>query len=167
MTVQNYLSYFNEMVAPTEELFRMIPEDKLHWKPTEKSFTAAQLMTHMGEALRAYANGIASGNWGFDSMGEVFVTNRKTRELTVEEAVELYRTNLAVYRQKIGALTEEEFDRGEIDSPQLGRVARWRAAMLAVEHHVTHKTELFMYLKFAGLHVNTGHLYFDGRPRKA
>jgi uncharacterized damage-inducible protein DinB len=163
MTVQNYLTYFNEMVAPTEALFRMVPEDKLHWKPTEKSFSAAQLMTHMGEALRAYAGGITSGDWGFESMREVFVTNRKTRELTVEEAVELYKANLEVYRQKIGALTEEEFDRGEIDSPQLGRVPRWRAAMLAVEHHVNHKAELFMYLKFIGSQVNTGHLYSDRR----
>lgn len=163
MTVQNYLTYFNEMVAPTEALFRMVPEDKLHWKPTEKSFTAAQLMTHMGEALQAYAGGIASGNWGFTSMRELFVRNRRTNELTVDDAVELLRVNLEEFRRAIGALTDEEFDRGEIDSPQLGRVPRWRAAMLAVEHHVNHKAELFMYLKSIGSQVNTGHLYGDRR----
>jgi uncharacterized damage-inducible protein DinB len=163
MTVQNYLTYFNEMVAPTEALFRMVPEDKLHWKPTEKSFTAAQLMTHMGEALQAYAGGIASGNWGFTSMRELFVRNRRTNELTVDDAVELLRVNLEEFRRAIGALTDEEFDRGEIDSPQLGRVPRWRAAMLAVEHHVNHKAELFMYLKSIGSQVNTGHLYSDRR----
>ena len=167
MTVQNYLSYFNEMVASTEPLFRMVPVETLHWKPTEKSFTAAQLMTHMGEALSAYAGGVASGDWGFSSMREVFVTNRKTRELTIDEAVQLFKVNLEKYQRCVGALSDEEFDHGEIDSPQLGRVPRWRAAMLAVEHHVTHKAELFMYLKFKDVQVHTGHLYSDRREHKA
>lgn len=163
MTVQNYLAYFDEMVAPTEGLFRMVPEDKLRWKPTEKSFTAAQLMTHMGESLQEYARGITSGNWRFTSMRELFLRNRRTNELTIDNAVELFKTNLEEFRRVVGALTEEEFDRGEIDTPQLGRVPRWRAAMLAVEHHVNHKAELFMYLKFMGSQVNTGHLYTDKR----
>jgi len=166
MTVQNYLSYFNEMVASTEPLFRMIPQEKLRWKPTEKAFTAAQLMTHMGEALGAYAGGVSSGDWGFSSMREVFVTNRKTKELSVDEAVELFKINLEKFQRLIGALSDEEFDLGEIDTPQLGRVPRWRAAMLAVEHHVTHKAELFMYLKFMDIQVHTGHLYGDRREHR-
>ena len=167
MTVQDYLSYFDEIAAPTEALFRMVPEEHLHWKPTEKSFTASQLMTHMAQAMQVYAKGVASGDWGFSSMRAIFVTNRKTKELTTDEAVELFNRNLEEYRRLVGALTDVEFNHGEIDSPQLGRVPRWRAAMLAVEHHVTHKTELFMYLKFIGSQVNTGHLYFDRREHKA
>ena len=167
MTVQNYLSYFDEMVAPTEALFRLVPDDKLQWKPTERSFTASQLMTHMAEALGVYAGGVSEGRWGFASMREIFVRNRRQPELSIEEAVELYRKNLALYKERVGRLTDGEFDHGEIDSPQLGRVPRWRAAMLAVEHHLNHKAELFMYLKFLGVPVNTGTLYADRRPKEA
>jgi len=167
MTVKNYLSYFDEVVAPTEALFRKAPEEHLHWKPGEKSFTLSQLMTHMAQSLHVYAGGVASGDWGYSSMREIFVSNRKTKELTVDEAVELFKTNLEEFRRRVGALTDEEFNHGEIDTPQLGRVPRWRAAMHAVEHHVTHKAELFMYLKFTGSQVHTGHLYVDRREHKA
>lgn len=166
MTVHHYVSCFEEMVSPTEKLFRLIPSDRLDWKPTEKSFTAAQLMTHMAEALGVYARGVSAGDWGFSSMREIFVRNRRQEEKSIDDAVELFKKNLDEFREKVGSLSDEEFDRGEIDSPQLGRVPRWRAAMLAIEHHVSHKAELFMYLKFLGVSVNTGDLYVDRRPGK-
>jgi hypothetical protein len=100
-------------------------------------------------------------------MREVFVTNRKTRELSTDEAIDLFRKNLDQYRKVVGGLSDEEFDRGEIDSPQLGRVPRGRAAMLAVEHHVTHRAELFMYLKLMNQNVHTGHLYGERREHNA
>lgn len=161
MTLSNYLSYFDEMMRPTEPMFRMVPLDKLDWKPTESSFTCSQLMTHIAGSLGVYGKGIATGDWGFKSMREILVFNRHTPSRTLEEAVALLRENYAEYRRLLGGLTEEDFSHGEIDSPQLGRVPRWRAAMLAVEHHVNHKAELFMYLKFLGIKVNTGHLYTD------
>lgn len=161
MTIQNYLSYFDEMMKPTEPLFRMVPPDKLDWKPSENAFTAGQLMAHMAGALERYARGIATGDWGFKSLKEIFLFNRRTPSLAIDEVVALLKANYGEYRRLIGGLTQEEFDIGEIDTPQLGRVPRWRAAMLAVEHHVNHKAELFMYLKFMGVRVHTGHLYTD------
>lgn len=100
-------------------------------------------------------------------MREIFVFNRHTPSKTSEEAVQLLRENYSEFRRLLTALTEDEFNDGEIDSPQLGRVPRWRAAMLAVEHHVNHKAELFMYLKILGVKVNTGHLYMDRRTPSA
>ncbi|MEX0602237.1 MAG: DinB family protein [Bacteroidota bacterium] len=159
MTVHDYLTYFDEMFRSTEPLFRMVPPDKLDWKPDEKSFTASQLMAHMAGALGVYGNGIATGDWKFKSMREIFVANRRTPSVSLDDAVRILNDNYAEFRRVLGALSEDDFDRGEIDSPQLGRVTRWRAAMLAVEHHVNHKAELFMYLKFLGVPVNTRHLY--------
>jgi len=163
MTLQNYLSYFDEMMKPTGPLFLMVPADKLDWKPTESAFTVAQLMAHIAGSLGVYGRGIATGDWGFKSMREIFVFNRHTPSKTSEEAVQALNENYSEFRRHLAGLTEEEFNTGEIDSPQLGRVPRWRAAMLAVEHHVNHKAELFMYLKVLGVKVNTGHLYTDRR----
>lgn len=167
MTVQHYLSYFDEMVKPTEPLFRMFPADKLDWKPSEKSFSAAQLMAHIAAAFLVYGNGIATGNWGFKSMREIFVANRHTPSSALEESVAALHANYGEFRRLIGGLTDKEFDEGLIDSPQLGRAPRWRAAMLAVEHHASHKAELFMYLKMIGEQVHTGHLYADRRTSQA
>jgi uncharacterized damage-inducible protein DinB len=159
MTLQDYLSYFGDVVQPTEQLFRLIPPDKLDWKPSEKVFSLGQQIAHMSGALGVYAHGITKGEWGFKSMRERFVLNRHTPTMSVEEAVQLLNENCAEFRRVVGALTEEEFSNGEIDSPQLGRVPRWRLAMLAVEHHINHKAELFMSLKVLGVAVNTGNLY--------
>jgi uncharacterized damage-inducible protein DinB len=159
MTLQDYLSYFDDVVRPTEQLFRLIPADKLDWKPTDNSFSLGQQIAHIAGALGVYARGIARGDWGFKSMRERFVLNRRTPTMTVEEAIYLLNENCVEFRKIVGALSEEEFDKGEVDSPQLGRAPRWRLAMLAVEHHINHKAELFMALKQLGVAVNTGNLY--------
>jgi uncharacterized damage-inducible protein DinB len=159
MTLQDYLSYFNDVVQPTEQLYRLIPADKLDWKPADNAFSLGQQIAHLSGALSVYALGITKGEWGFKSMRERFVLNRHTPSLSVEEAVRLLNENCTEFRSIVGSLTEEEFSKGEVDSPQLGRVPRWRLAMLAVEHHINHKAELFMSLKFMGVSVNTGNLY--------
>jgi uncharacterized damage-inducible protein DinB len=159
MTLQNYLSYFDDVVRPTEQMFRLIPPDKLEWKPTDKSFTLGQQIAHLSGALGVYAHGIASGDWGFKSMRERFVQNRHTPTMPVEDAIRLLNENHAEFRRVVGALSEEEFSTGEVDTPQLGRTPRWRVAMLAIEHHINHKAELFMSLKFMGVAVNTRNLY--------
>jgi hypothetical protein len=106
-----------------------------------------------------YTRGIARGDWGFKSMRERFVQNRYTPSLTVEEAVRLFNASCAEFRTVVGSLSEEDFTLGEVDTPQLGRVPRWRIALLALEHHINHKAEVFMYLKLLGVKVNTSHLY--------
>lgn len=167
MTVQNYLSYFDEMMQPTIPMFMLVPTDKVDWKPFERSFTVGQLMAHMAISLEVYGRGLAHGNWGLQSMREIFVRNRYTPSLAVDEAVALMQKNYEEFRKCIKSLSEDDFNLGEIDSPQLGRVPRWRLAMLAVEHHVNHRAELFMYLKILGVHVNTGTLYKRNRESDA
>lgn len=159
MTIKNYLSYFDEMIRPTESLFHLVPADKIDWRPVEGAFTAGQLMAHMAIALKVYAGGITAGAWGVQSMREIFLRNRHTPSWTVDEALAALSESYAQFRQSVANLAQEEFDHGLIDTPQLGRVPRWRAAMLALEHHLNHKAELFMYLKLLGVKVHTGHLY--------
>lgn len=159
MTLQNYLKYFDDVVQPTEQLFRMIPPDKIDWKPTESSFSLGQQIAHISGALSVYARGISKGEWGFKSMRERFVLNRHTPSLTVDEALVELKKGCDEFKSLIGSLSEREFDDEQIDSPQLGRAPRWRLAMLAIEHHLNHKAELFMSLKLLGASVNTGNLY--------
>jgi uncharacterized damage-inducible protein DinB len=160
MTLQDYLSYTDYLVKSTAVLFQQIPEDTIDWKPTENSFTIGQQLAHMVGAFEVYAHGMTSGEWGFKSIRERFLQNRRTPSVSVAEALRLLQTNAAIFRQHVGLLTEEEFLQGELESPQLGgRVPRWRIGMLFVEHHLNHKAELFMYLKLLGVKVNSGHLY--------
>lgn len=159
MTLKNYLTYFDEMMEPTIPMFRLVPADKIDWKPFDNAFTTGQLMAHMAISLEVYGGGLRQGDWGVRSMREIFVRNRHTPSYPVDEAVEALHKTYQKFRDAVGSMTEEEFSKGEVDSPQLGRVPRWRLAMLAVEHHVNHRAELFMYLRMMGVKVNTGTLY--------
>ncbi|MGH2569203.1 MAG: DinB family protein [Bacteroidota bacterium] len=160
MTLHNYLSYVDYLVKSTEILFQQIPPDKIDWKPTENSFTIGQQLAHMVGAVEVYSRGITTGDWGFKTIRERFLQNRRTPSVNVEEALKHLTENHAVFKRLVGGLSEEDFNSGEIDSPQLGgKFPRWRVAMLFVEHHLNHKAELFMYLKLLGVKVNSGHLY--------
>ena len=159
MTLRNFLSYCDDIIPPAEQLFQLIPADKIGWKPSEASFTLGQQIAHISGALSTYGHGIATGDWGFKSMRERFVLNRRTPSVRVEDAVADLKKGYEEFRSLLAGLTEEEFNEGEVESPQLGRAPRWRLAMLAVEHHINHKAELFMSLKQLGVNVNTGNLY--------
>lgn len=163
MTLQQYLSYIAYLVNSTEFLFQQIPEEKIDWKPTENSFTIGQQLAHMVGAFEVYARGMTTGDWGVKSMRERFLQNRRTPSITVSEAIRLLHANHDEFRRRIGSLSEEEFLRGELETPQLGgSFPRWRIGMLFIEHHLNHKAELFMYLKLLGIKVNSGHLYRGG-----
>ncbi len=159
MTVRDFISYFDGVIDATEALFREVPSDAVNWRPADTGFTVGQQMLHMGQALGAFSRGLFGEPWGFSSVREILVGNRSTRSAEVNEAIELLRRNYGVLRERLAALSEEEFDTVMIDSPQLGRVPRWTIALFGLEHHLAHKTELFMSMKLFGVKVDTRHLY--------
>lgn len=160
MTLPQYLSYIDDILAPIPALFRLVPADKIEWTPVPGTFTCGQLMAHIAGAIEAYANGITTGEWGFTSIRERLVMNRHTPSVDVETAVALLESNAKIFREKVGALTEDEFQYGTVVSPQLGGPApRWRVALFFADHHLTHRAELFMYLRVLGIRVHTGTLY--------
>ncbi len=168
MTPLQFRDYAERQMAPTEPLFLLVPSDKKDWKPTEESFTAGQLMYHMAYALRFNGNGILKNEWALPSLRHVFVSNRKTPSASVEECVNLYRENSMFFLGIFSAMSNEEFQTGELDTLQLGRAQKWRMSLFALEHHLNHKAELFMYLKLMGVKVTSRELYGDlGQTGKA
>lgn len=160
MTAQQFLELLDRQRMPTEALFRSVPPDRIEWTPGESIFTLGQHMAHMAGALSVYANGIASGDWGFTSMRERLVKNRSTPSLSVEEGLSVLGRGFDDMHRLVGGLTDEEFNSGEVNAPQLGGLQpRWKIAQFGLEHHITHKSELFMCLRILGARVHTGTLY--------
>lgn len=159
MTPLQFRDYAAFQLAPTEALFLHVPPGQKDWKPTEESFTAGQLMHHMAYALRFNANGIRTNEWALPSLRHVFITNRRTPSATVEECVTAYRDNAAYFLECFATMSEEEFQTGMLDTLQLGRAPKWKMSLFALEHHLNHKAELFMYLKIMGVKVTSKDLY--------
>lgn len=165
MTPQDYLSYFDYLMSTTEHLFLQIPEERTDWKPTENSFSVGQQLAHIVGSLELYARGLVTGEWGFATIRERFLMNRRTPTLTPAEALRTLKENAELFRAQIASLSQTAFAEEEIDTPQLGKVPRWRAALLFIEHHLNHKAELYMCLKLLGVKVNSSHLYGSGHAR--
>ncbi|MFZ4619246.1 MAG: DinB family protein [Bacteroidota bacterium] len=159
MTPLQFRDYAEKQLSPTEPLFLLVPTEQKDWKPTEESFTTGQLMYHMAYALKFNADGILKNEWALPSLRHVFITNRRTPSASVQECVDLYRTNAKYFLDIFSTLSEEEFATGELDTLQLGRTQKWRMSLFALEHHLNHKAELFMYLKMMGVKVTSRELY--------
>lgn len=159
MTPQQFREYAVMQLSPTEPLFRLVTNEQKDWKPTESSFTAAQLMYHIAYALQFNANGIAKNEWELPSLRHVFVANRKTPNVSVEECIAFYQETSEQFLNIYNTMTEEEFQTATVDSTQLGKVQKWKISLFALDHHLNHKAELFMYLKMMGIPVNSKDLY--------
>ena len=159
MTKAEYLSWFDQVMAPTEPLFRRVPADKLEYKLTETSFSIGQLLRHIPGSLSYMANVINREAVEWKSLRAVLLANRKHGSATVDEAIDLLTKNKALLKASIDNLTEENFQRGTLDTPQLGRVPHWRYGAFVIEHHIHHLMELHLTLKSLGVGVNTKTLY--------
>jgi uncharacterized damage-inducible protein DinB len=160
-----FLRFYDEIVTSSAVFFRHVPAEKVDWRPFESFFTLGQLMAHMAISTRVYADGVTDGQWGFTALRAVLVTNRRTPPMDPPTALERLRENATYFTERLSSLSERDFEEGEVFSPQFnGPAPRWRVAMLAAEHQINHKAELFMSLKMLKITLHTGHLYHLERP---
>jgi hypothetical protein len=159
MTTAQYLSWFDEVLAPTEPMFRLVPGDKLTWKPTEHSFTVGQLIDHIPKSLAFNAKILRGDEWPLKSLREIRIINRRQGSSTVEEALVLFAAAKKTFKDAVGIVGDELFQHGEMDTPQRGKMPVWRFAAFALEHHIHHLMELHISLKSLGLNVDTLTLY--------
>lgn len=159
MTTKQYLSWFDEAVAPTVTMFRLVPPDKLDWKLTPRSFALGQLIDHIPKSLGFMRKVIAGEDLPLKSMREILVSNRRQPSSTVDDAIHLFESVSAEFREQVLALGDERFETGEIETPQFGKRLIWRYGAFVIEHHIHHLMELHMCLKVLDIPVNTGTLY--------
>ncbi len=160
MTKSEYLSWFDQVVMPTEPAFRRVPPDKIDFRLTDSSFSLGQLLAHISGSLGFHAKVVRRDNeLPFKSLKEILVANRRHPSMNVDEAVIHLQDSTIAYKSAVGDLGDHDFLTGELDTPQLGRVLYWRYAAFVIEHHIHHLMELHLTLKILGVDVNTKTLY--------
>lgn len=160
MTKTEYLSWFDQVVMPTEPTFRRVPTDKINFKLTDSSFSLGQLLAHIAGSLAFHAKVIRHDNdLPYKSLREILVANRHHPSMSVDEAAAHLQHSATAYKSAVSLLRDDEFLSGELDTPQLGRVPTWRYCAFVIEHHIHHLMELHLTLKVLGVEVNTKTLY--------
>ncbi len=160
ITPAHLLAEFDRVMDATEELFTRVPEDKAGWAPQDGMLTCGQQMLHMAGTLKVYSDVLSGGAWPVSSIDEILRRNHETPSGTAALALRILRRSAAEFRKVVGGMTAADLEVG-VYAPAFGHdVPRRTLVLFCIEHHLTHKAELFMYLRLLGVAVGSKELYF-------
>jgi len=95
-----FISQLQQEVALTEKFLKRIPEDKMGWKPHEKSMTIKQLANHLAEIPSWITGTMDAGEW--DIAGY-----KPPEEETVKGLIETLKENTAAAEKALKQADEE------------------------------------------------------------
>ena len=160
MKKDEFYQYIIDSFRPAETLVKMVPEDKLDWKPAPGFMSMGQLICHLcdggiGEALRK----TISGDWPGPEELEASM-KQEMPACSTEEALEKLETDKKVLKETLSGVTEKDFENKLVTVPWGWEAKMEMMALQFLSHFFHHKMQLFTYLKLLGLPVNTTTLYF-------
>jgi uncharacterized damage-inducible protein DinB len=154
-----------------EGLVDLVDDDKLGWRPSSGSnwLTTGQLLNHLSGACGAMCKGFATGDWGGppealqdteEAMDMLPPAEKFPAMASVAEAKAALAADKRLALEMIESTTEDALSGRRMTAP-------WDSAERAlgewftesIEHLVSHKAQLFYYLKLQGVPVHTGHLW--------
>jgi hypothetical protein len=160
MTKDEYYQWVMEVYQPAEAMIRLVPRDKLNWRPRENFFSFGQVVCHLSEGLGRELECLLSGKWPYtpEQMGEMMKLEN-CPSCSPEEALEKLNKDKKALRDVLAGLTEQEFSSKVVTTPWGWQGKCELISYRFLEHFLNHKMQLFTYLKLIGLPVNTMTLY--------
>jgi uncharacterized damage-inducible protein DinB len=151
---QSLLPEFDQEMANTRKTLARVPEDKLDWRPHEKSMTMGGLATHLANLPSWAAHGINLDELDVAPNGVPFrVEQIKSRA----EALENFDRNVADARAAItGASDEHLFKPWSLLSNGRTIMTMPRVAVLrsfVMNHMIHHRAQLGVYLRLNDIPV--------------
>ena len=160
MTKSEFYECVLEAYRPAEALLRMVPADKLEWRPGSNFMSLGQVVCHLGEGTGAELRCLFTGQWPYSSeQMEAAMKLENIPSCSVEEASHKLERDKTVLRDFLDGISEEDFTQKIVSTPWGWQGKMERLAISFREHFTNHKMQLFTYLKLLGLPVNTGSLY--------
>jgi hypothetical protein len=155
MKKDEYIQYALDAYKPAESMLKMVPSDKLDWKPGPSFMSMGQLICHLGDGIGGELRMAIDNTW--PKLEEM--NTQQQPSCTIQEALAKLEQDGATLREVLAGVTEEDFA-GRIVSTPWG----WQAPVEKMgldfrEHFTNHKMQLFIYLKLLGFPVNTETLY--------
>jgi uncharacterized damage-inducible protein DinB len=140
--VEALLSEFDEEMADTRKLLECVPDDKLAWKPHEKSFTLGKLANHLA-ALPVMATFLITGR-----------PRKPSDAASKAEYLEAFDRNVAEFREALSGTNDDRLAESLLVSPG---VSKTRGAALRrrglMNHSIHHRGQLSVYLRLLDVPV--------------
>lgn len=149
---QTLISEFNEQAPLTRKFLERLPEDKLTWKPHEKSRTAGQLAMHLAQVPGSIARVVQENRAQAPDFASLMVQPATVREILAahDEGVETVRRELAKFGD--GAMREVwRLNQGDRELLACPREKFIRDIMLS--HWYQHRGQFGVYLRLLNIAV--------------
>jgi len=148
---QTYVQQLQAVAAGNKKILERLPEDKLEWRPHEKSMTLGRLAMHLAE-LPLWVNRLLESD-GFDFASIVYKPNLPENK---EQILAEYDNRLAAAVDALSKATDEELQknwnlrRGDHVIYDLPRTAILHREQ---QHMVHHRGQLSVYLRLLDVPV--------------
>jgi uncharacterized damage-inducible protein DinB len=139
------LPEFDHEAGTTRRVLERVPEDKLTWKPHEKSMSMGRLATHVAEVLGYGPMTFEKTEIDFDGSYKPYTAESR------EEVLALFDKNAAATRKLLESISDAElgvmWTMKSSGKPVFGapRAAIWRTFVM--NHLVHHRGQLSVYLR--------------------
>lgn len=157
MNKADFLVYMEALCRPAATLISMVPNDKLDWRPGDNYMPMGRLLWHLTASLGINARGLVTGEWPkHDGPPDP----NKWPSVDPKRALELLEESKQTIRTVLDGVSEEDFLNRHVAPPFKTISGKLEYLMIFfMQHFITHKVQLFFYLKQLGLPVGTQQLY--------
>ena len=147
-----FVQELDHEVKATRQCLERVPEDKLAWKPHEKSMTLGRLASHVAESLGWGVNTLESDEFAFKS-GQFQAFNATSRE----ELLKTFDDNVAKLKDELRGASNEHLmhnwvmkmdGQTIIDMPRAAVIRSW-----VLNHLIHHRGQLSVYLRLLDIPV--------------
>jgi hypothetical protein len=149
-----FFQYALDAFKPAETMLKMVPADKLDWKPGPTFMTMGQLMCHMSSGIGTELRMAIDNSWPKGGEGMPPIPS-----CTAAEALANLEKDKTTLRQILDGMSEEDFATKVVSVPWGWKSKMEKMSLDFRDHFVHHKMQLFTYLKLLDLPVNTETLY--------
>ena len=157
MKKDEFYQYTMEAFRPAESMLKMVPADKLDWKPGRNFMSLGQLICHLGDGIGMELRMSIANSW--PKPEEMTEAMKNMPSCSVDEEVAKLEKDKTNLRELLASVTEEDFANKIVSVPWGWEANIEKMALNFRDHFVHHKMQLFLYLKLLGFPVNTETLY--------
>lgn len=150
--INSLITEFDHEAQTTRKHLERLPEDKLDWRPHEKSFTAGALASHITEMV-----GWADAILNQDGLDFDPATYKPYLGTSVPELLKTFDDNVAKAKKALAGATEDTLNQ-PFSFKIMGRVQfeRPKAAVfrdVALSHIIHHRGQFSVYLRLLNVPV--------------
>jgi uncharacterized damage-inducible protein DinB len=155
---EGLLAEFDQEMVSTRKTLERIPEDKLSWKPHDKSMLLGRLAGHIAE-LPGMGTRVLQSQL-FDVANRADPSRKPTVAESQRHVLEIFDKNVAEFRASLGSASDADLERtwtlafGEkkiYSGPRMGALRR-----MMMNHMIHHRAQLGVYLRLNGVAVPSG-----------